>query len=384
MTAMPRARVVAGRPDVFLMALIALLTIIGLVAVWSASFVIALVRAGDPNHYLLRQLLGAVAGGLTLLIAMRFDYRKLRVLSFPIIALSIASLVLVLVIGEEVNGAKRWIGVEPVTVQPAEFAKLALCIYLAAWMVARQKSASLHTMEGGLIPFGLIVGGIGGLVMLEPSLGTTLILVAIAVTIFWVGGASFRQMGLLIIPVIIAIALLATFKGYRMERIETWLGNNDKSAEGFQTHQALVALGNGGYGGLGLGESRGKFFYIPESHTDGVFAVLGEETGFVMSVVVLALYGALVYRGFTIARRCDDEFGALIATGITTWVAVQAVLNIGGITSVLPLTGVPLPFMSYGNSALASILVAMGVLLSISRYGVAPAPAGRHRKERSP
>jgi cell division protein FtsW len=186
---------------------------------------------------------------------------------------------------------------------------------------------------------------------------------------FFVAGASFTHIGALLGIGLVAIVPLALVVDYRYDRLLTFLGHGDPQGNLFQTHQAMVALGNGGLTGLGLGASRGKFFYIPESHTDGVFAVLGEETGVIIAGFVLLLFAFLFYRGFRLAQRCTDPFGAYIATGITTWIAVQTILNVGGITSLLPLTGVPLPFMSYGNNALAAVLMAVGVLASISRFG---------------
>lgn len=187
---------------------------------------------------------------------------------------------------------------------------------------------------------------------------------------------------------LVAVVSLALLVDYRYDRLLTFLGHGETDGALFQTHQALLALGNGGLTGLGLGTSRGKFFYIPESHTDGVFAVLGEETGLLMAGLVLCMYLFLILRGFHLARRCNDDFGSFIVTGVTTWIAVQTILNIGGITSTLPLTGVPLPFMSYGNNALAAVLMAMGVVASVSRYGMEPEAKKedekpRHRKRRS-
>jgi cell division protein FtsW len=282
----------------------------------------------------------------------------------------------VLAIGVEANGARRWLGVGEFTIQPAEFAKLSVTVYLGAWLVS--KGDNLRSFEGGLVPFVVIIGAVGGLIMLQPSLGTTLIILALTVTMFYVAGASMVQMVALGISGLLAIGLLAVFEGYRMERLTTFLNAGaDPDGHGFQTLQALIAMGNGGIDGLGLGASRGKFFYIPESHTDGVFAIIGEELGLIAASAVLLLFMTLMVRGYQIARRCPDDFGTLLATGITTWITVQALLNIGGITSLLPLTGVPLPFLSYGGNALAAEMLAMGVLINISRYSRAnadPAP----------
>jgi cell division protein FtsW len=295
------------------------------------------------------------------------DYRRLKPLAVPVMLVTVVLLVVVLLIGLTSHGAQRWIGAGPVTLQPAEFAKLAVIIYLAAWLAG--KGDRIRSFEHGFLPFIIIIGLVGGLIMLQPNLGTTLIILAITVTMFWVAGASIAQMFTLGAGGIFAVFVLATFSGYRADRLSTFLHpGDDPLSSGFQTLQSLIAIGNGGIHGLGLGASRAKFFYIPESHTDGIFAIIGEELGLLATVTLIILFVTLMYRGFQLARRTEDEFGRLVATGITTWIAVQALLNIGGITRVIPLTGVPLPFLSYGSNALTAVLLAMGILISISRY----------------
>lgn len=345
-----------------------MLTITGLVAVYSASFVIGLAKFGDPHYFIIRQAAWAAVGTVLLIAAMRTDYHKLKPLAVPIMVLTIMSLIAVLVIGVEGGGARRWIGVGELTVQPAEFAKLTVIIYLAAWLAS--KGDDLRTMEHGLLPFVVIIGSVGFLIILQPNLGTTLIILLITVTMFWVAGASFMQMLALGLTGFVVMALLATVAGYRADRLTAFFSaESDPLGHGFQTLQSLIAIGNGGIHGLGLGASRGKFFYIPESHTDGVFAIIGEELGILATVPIIFLYLILMVRGFQVARRARDDFGRLIATGVTTWITVQAFLNIGGITRVIPLTGVPLPFLSFGSNALAAVMLAMGVLMSVSRYG---------------
>ncbi|MBI2766027.1 MAG: putative lipid II flippase FtsW [Chloroflexi bacterium] len=358
-----------GRPDFALLALTAVLTITGLVAVWSASFVIGLATFGDANYFIVRQVAWAALGLVLMAVAIRTDYRIYRKYSVVIMAGTIATLAAVLLVGVEVNGARRWLGSGQLTVQPAEFAKLTVILYLAAWLASKENSA-IRSVEHGLFPFIVIIGLVGGLIMLEPSLGTTMTILVITVTMFWVAGASFTQMLALGFAGALAIGLLASVSGYRADRLSGFFnGASDPAGGGFQTLQSVMAIGNGGIHGLGLGASRGKFFYIPESHTDGVFAIIGEELGLVATVAVLFLFMLLMFRGFQVARRARDEYGMLVATGIATWIASQALLNIGGITRIIPLTGVPLPFLSFGGTALASVMFAMGVLINISRYG---------------
>jgi cell division protein FtsW len=344
-------------------------TITGLVTVYSASFVIGIAKFNDAYYYVVRQTIWAALGVILLVGAMRTDYRVLRALSVPIMLGTIGMLLAVLMFGVSAGGARRWLGYGEFTIQPAEFAKLTVIVYLAAWLAG--KGDSIRSFERGLIPFVLIISAVAVLIMLEPNLGTTLIILLITVTMFWVAGATVAQMGALLVSGFLAVLFLATIEGYRMDRLTTFFDAEvDPLGHGFQTLQTLIALGNGGVTGLGLGASRGKFFYIPESHTDGVFAIVGEELGIVATAAVLLLYMILMVRGYQVARRCRDDFGRLVATGITTWITVQALLNMGGITRVIPLTGVPLPFLSYGGSALASVMLSIGVLISISRWGV--------------
>ncbi len=340
----------------------------GAVAVYSASFVIGLVSFGDPYYFVTRHIIWAAGGLLLMVAAARTDYRRLRPLAMPIMTATIVALIAVLVVGVSGGGARRWIGVGELTIQPAEFAKLAVIIYLAAWLAS--KGDSIRSWEHGLLPFVIIIGSVSVLILLQPNLGTTLIILAITVTMFWVAGASFSQMLALGTTGVAAITFLATAAGYRADRLTAFFSaESDPQGTGFQTLQALIAVGNGGWNGLGLGASRAKFFYLPESHTDGVFAIIGEEMGLLATLPIVVLYLILMVRGFQVARRARDEFGQYIAAGITTWITVQAFLNIGGILRVIPLTGVPLPFLSFGSNALAAALLAMGVLISISRYG---------------
>jgi cell division protein FtsW len=351
-----------------LVALVGILTAVGLVVVYSASFVRSLVETGDPHYFVLRQAVWALGGAVGMFVMASIDYRRLRPLALPLMVLTIALLVAVLFIGIEGGGARRWIGVGELTLQPAEFAKLTVTIYLAVWLASR--GSSLRSFENGLVPFVIIIGSVSALILLQPNLGTTLIILAITVTMFWVAGATFIQMLALLGSGVVAITVLALGAGYRAERITAFFhAERDPEGIGFQTLQALIAIGNGGLSGLGLGASRSKFFYLPESHTDGVFAIIGEELGLIAGLAILLLYLLLMIRGDQVARRARCEFGQLVATGITTWVIVQAFINIGGILRVIPLTGVPLPFISFGSNALAALLLAMGVLISISRYG---------------
>jgi cell division protein FtsW len=313
----------------------------------------------------------AIIGTVLLLALMRIDYHRLRAISPLLMLAALIGLAAVLLpgIGVERYGARRWIALGPLPpVQPSEFAKLALIIYVSAWLSSRQ--LNLRSFVAGFLPFVLMVGLVAGLVMAEPDMGTTIVIILTTVTLFFIaGGALTHFIALLSIGGVTAGFLVLT-GGYRMERVFAFISAEaDPAGRGFHILQLLIALGSGGISGLGIGASRQKFFYIPSAHTDGVFAVIGEEMGFIGATFVIVLFALLVYRGLRVMVNAPDNFGALLAVGITTWIAYQTLINIGGITRTIPMTGIPLPFLSFGGSALAAVLAGMGILLSVSKYG---------------
>jgi cell division protein FtsW len=223
----------------------------------------------------------------------------------------------------------------------------------------------------GFFPFVFIVGIVAGLIMLQPDLGTTIVIVLTTLTLVYVAGASLTHVAAFLGIATVAAGLLIVTGGYRMDRVLAFCcAESDPGGRGFQTLQLLIALGSGGIDGLGLGASRQKFFYVPGAHTDGIFAIIGEELGFIGSAIVLGLFALLMIRGFRVVLRARDDFGSLLAVGIVSWIGYQTIINIAGITRSMPLTGIPLPFLSYGGSALLTMLAAIGILLSVSRYGV--------------
>jgi len=344
--------------------------------VYSSSLALGLLDFNDANYYVSRQTIWAAIGVGLLVSLMRLDYHWLRSVSPLLMLAAIVSLTAVLVpgIGLERNGATRWIALGPLPpVQPSEFAKLALIIYVAAWLAA--KGGDVRSFALGFVPFVLMVGLVAGLILLEPDTGTATVLVLTTITLFFVAGASVTHIAALLGIGGVAMTLLILTSGYRLDRLMAYLrAEDDPTGLGFQTIQLLIALGSGGINGLGLGASRQKFFYIPGSHTDGVFAVVGEELGFIGAMGVVLLFVALVYRGFRVVFRARDDFGALLATGIICWISFQALINVGGITRAIPLTGIPMPFLSYGGSALAALLAAVGILLSVSRHATGAPP----------
>ena len=356
------------------------LVVLGLVLVYSSSFALGLLAFNDANYFVARQAVWAAIGIGLLVTLMRLDYHWLRAVSPLLMLAAIVALIAVLVpgIGVERNGAQRWLALGPLpAVQASEFAKLALIIYVSAWLAG--KGTYIRSFALGFVPFVTMVGIVAGLVLLEPDTGTAAVLVLTTVTLFFVAGASLTHLMALMGIGGVAAAMLILTAGYRADRLFAFIrAEDDPAGIGFQTLQLLIALGSGGIGGLGLGVSRQKFFYIPSAHTDGVFAVVGEELGFIGAIGVLLLFAVLIYRGFRVMLRARDDFGALLATGIICWIAYQALINVGGITRAIPLTGIPLPFLSYGGSALAAVLAAVGILLSISRHADGPPAVERN------
>ncbi len=357
-----------GRPDYAILVTTLALVVVGLIFVYSSSFAIALAEFDDVNYFLFRQLGAALIGLVAMFALMRLDYRKLRLFSPLLMLLAVLSLVAVLAVGTEVNGARRWValgGLPPF--QPSEFAKLAVIIYIAAWLAS--KGQEVKTFALGLAPFILLVGLVAALILMEPDTGTAAIVVMTTVALFFVAGGSMTHVFTLAGIGLVAGALLVLGGEYRADRVLAFTSaEDDPSGVGFHTLQLLIALGSGGIEGLGLGVSRQKFFYVPGAHTDGVFAIIGEETGFVGAMIVIGLFAYLVYRGFKVAMNARDEFGSYLAMGVICWIAFQALINIGGVTRSIPLTGIPLPFVSYGGSSLIMIMAGIGILLNVSRY----------------
>lgn len=368
-----------GRYDWPLLAFVVVLVLVGLELVFSATFALSISEGDHPAHYLLLQAQWAALGfGLMFLFA-RTPYRLWRFLAPVLAAGAIVVLLLVLVPGLGVSsyGAARWLKLGPLpAVQPSEFVKLAVIMGLAAWLSGpRERTTSLLR---GVLPALSFVGVVVFLIIKEPDMGTAMVVLLSAMTMLFVAGIGLHYVVLLGVGVAGAVALLIAGAGYRSERLQSFLDPwSDPTGMGFQIIQLLIAMGSGGLFGLGPGASRQKFFYVPSAHADGIFAILGEELGFVGCVAVIFLFAAVVYRGIRIAQRAPDRFGALLALGVVCWFAYQALINLAGITRTLPLSGIPIPFLSYGGSSLAATLAAVGILLSISRAAPAErAPEG--------
>jgi cell division protein FtsW len=277
-------------------------------------------------------------------------------------------LVLVPHVGVAIQGARRWIDLGPLgTLQPSELAKLVLVVYVAHWVDRRQ--GRLRSFGDGFLPFTVLIAGVLGVLVLQRDLGTAVVMCAILVSIYFAGGGRKRHVALLVVALLVAFAVLIVLESYRQQRLTTFLDPfKDPLGAGYQTVQALIGLGSGGLFGVGLGHSVLKYGWLPEAHTDFIFAVLGEETGLAGTTLIMAGFVVWIVRGYRVAMRAPDRFGVMVATGITTWIGFQALINMATVTSTLPATGVPLPFISYGGSALAITLAAVGVLLNVATH----------------
>lgn len=358
-----------GHPDLLIFVTVITLLSIGVIMVASASSVMAYDEYGDPYYFFKRQAIWAVLGIAAMIVTMNIDYRLWKRLAVPIAFGALFLLVVVLVpgIGKVVNGSRRWIGLGPVGVQPSEIAKLATVIGLSRYLSA--KRGTMASFFSGLLPPLAVVGLVCGLILLEPDMGTAVAIALVSVVLLFIGGANFWHLvslGVLASP---GVWLLIAKEPYRMRRWTAFLNPwKDPLDSGFHIIQSLLALGSGGIFGLGLGRSRQKFHYLPEQHTDFIFAVLGEELGFIGAAGVVALFALFAWRGYKVALTAQDVFGSLLAAGITTMIAAQAALNIGVVSGCLPVTGMTLPFISSGGSSLTIMLAGVGILLNISRH----------------
>ncbi|MDQ6766351.1 MAG: putative lipid II flippase FtsW [Candidatus Eremiobacteraeota bacterium] len=355
-------------PDAVLLTVVALLTATGIVMVFSASSAVAYTQYHDAAYYLKRELLWAAVGVFALVAGMRFDYTKLRAAAPWIFALALVLLAAVLIpsIGSVEGGARRWLSLHGFSFEPSEFAKLALVLLLARLLSAQQDGAASFTRVG--FPALFWVGVCFALVMRQPDLGTASLYVLTAFVLLFAAGARLTHLA---IEAAVAIPALLGFiyaSPYRRDRFLAFLHPwKDPQGTGYHIIQSLYALGSGGLFGLGLGQSRQKFGYLPAQHTDFIFSIIGEELGFIGAAAVLMLFLVFAYRGVRIAMRADDRFGYYLAIGLTASITLQALINIGVVTSSWPVTGVPLPFISYGGTSLVMTLFGVGLLASISR-----------------
>jgi cell division protein FtsW len=354
-----------GQLDSSVLILVTLgLVAFGLVMVYSATSASAALANGDPAYYLKRQAIYAVLGIALMVAASRLDFRILRGLAPVLVVASLGLLLAVLVIGQSVNGARRWLTFGPAVFQPSELAKIALAVWAASYLTRRRPPQSLPELWR---PIGLLTAVFCGLLLVEPDLGTAIAIVAMLAAMLLVAGTPTRTLGAGL-GIASAVGLVAIwFEPYRRARLFSFLNPwQDAQGAGFQTVQAMIGLGSGGIFGVGLGQSVQKANYLPEAHTDMIFAIIGEELGLVGAAAVIAAYCAFAYFGLKIALGCKDPFGKRLAAGLTVLICGQAAINLAAVMGLAPLTGIPLPFVSYGGSSLVVALTSVGILLNIA------------------
>ena len=356
--------------DKTLLYIIFALLAFGLVMIASAGIAYSRSRFGDPYFFFKHQLFyGVLPGLLILYVVQKIDYNYWKKISFPLFISSVVFLILVFIpgIGTKIYGANRWIQLGSFSFQPSEMLKLSLVLYLAAWLESRNER--VKDFYEGLVPFLAIIALVSFLLEKQPDMGTLGVIILIAISIFFVSGAKISHLVLIGASGLAALLLLIKMEAYRMNRFLVFLHPEvDPRGIGYQINQALLAIGSGGIFGLGLGHSFQKFNYLPEPVGDSIFAIIGEELGLVgaMALVILFIFFAL--RGLRIAKNIEDTFARLVVCGIVAWVAAQAFINISAISGLIPLTGIPLPFISYGGTSLIFLMVAMGILLNISKH----------------
>jgi cell division protein FtsW len=355
-------------PDAWLFGTVATLVAIGLVMVFSASSATAYADFHDTTYFLKRQLVWLVIGGFFAYAAYRVDYTKLKRISPPLLGVVFVLLVLTLIphVGLQTGGARRWLGFHALSFQPSEIAKLAIVLFAAAKLSAMGED--VRSLTRGVVPLLLVAAFIAMPIFVEPDMGTASLVVFTVIGMLLCAGMRFEHLVLIVLAILPAAALAIGTSAYKRARVLAFLNPfKDPQNTGYHIVQSLLALGSGGIFGVGLGASRQKFFYLPEAHTDFIFAVLGEELGLIGTLAVLALFAAFAIRAFTLAQRTEDRFGFFVICGCTMLIVIQAFINIGVVTSSWPVTGVPLPFISFGGTSLIVNLVAAALVMNVAR-----------------
>ena len=347
------------------------LVVIGLGATISASSTVGINWEYGQYHFFFRQLLGVVLGTVVLFVTSRVPYQLYQRFAIYLFAGALALLFLVLLVGVEVGGSSRWLRLGPVGFEPSELAKFAVIVLIAS--LISQGKGVFDDLKSYASVVLLVVGSVGFLLIQQPDFGTTILIAICAFVVLWVGGAPLSYMaGSTVVATGLSI-LLAVIAPYRLDRLKGFLDPwGDAADTGYQLIQSWVALGTGGLWGVGPGNSRARWFYLPNAHTDFIFAIIGEEIGLVGGLFVITLFVVLVVLGWMVARRAPDHFGQMVAAGITAWLGFQGLINVGGVLGWMPITGITLPFISYGLSSLLVNMGALGVLLNVARQGRSP------------
>jgi len=357
-------------PDYILVGIIGVIIIFGLIMLSSATSAISYATKHQDLYYFLKhQLVGLAIGLIAFYVFSRIDYHFWKKFAIGFLVFSIILLLLVFIPGLSATygQARSWINVFGYSLQPSEFVKISFLLYLAAWLESRR--GKLSGILEGLGPFLVVLGGVGLLMMLQPDFGTLFIITVTSLIVYYVGGGSFKHIVAILLVGMLAVMVMVRIKPYQADRFRCYsdptYSANDVC---YQVNQSLIAVGSGGIWGRGLGNSRQKFMYIPEVSGDSIFPIIGEETGLFFSGGLIVVYLALFYRGYKISRYAGDNFGKHLSIGIVSWITLQALINIGGMINFMPMTGVPLPFISYGGSAMLAALSAAGVLVNISKH----------------
>ncbi len=359
------------QPDYFLIGLVFIMVVAGLVILASASSELGKIKFDDSYYFLKHQILFGLSFGLMGFLAAYFiPYKNYKPASFALLILSIILLALVFTkAGITAGGASRWLKIGPVVFQPAEIVKLTFILYLAAWLSNAKMNRSSDFWTG-FLPFVLISGFIATLLIFQPATSTVMILMGAGMVMYFISGARLTHIGIVILAGLAALSLIIWLTPYRLQRVMTFLDNQkDVSVSGYQINQSLNAIGSGGIWGVGYGRSASKSSYLPGPIDDSIFAVVGEELGFIGTGALVTLFGLLVFRLFWLARNTRDKFGQLILIGFGSLVAFQSLVNMGAISGLIPLTGVPLPFISYGGTALVVFMTLSGMAINVSKYG---------------
>ena len=355
-------------PDKSLIITIGIIIVFGLSMLLTASSILAYTKFGDSYYYFKHQLIGLSIGLIIFYILSKFDYHNLRKYAFGFLVFSIILLILVFIpgLGMDHGKARSWINIFGFSLQPSEIVKLSFLIYLAAWLERRKDN--LDDIRQGIGPFVIILGVISGLMILQPDIGTLSIIAGTSLVVYFVGGGKLKHILVILIIGILCLSLMLHYKPYQKNRFKCMMDPSFSSQDiCYQVNQSLIAVGSGGVTGRGLGNSIQKYMYLPEVSGDSIFAIIAEETGLIFSSILIFLFLFLFYRGYLISKHSHDMFGRILAIGIVSWIAIQAILNIGGVINLLPMTGVPLPLISYGGTAMIATLAALGILVNISR-----------------
>jgi len=361
-------RNLSKKPDYFFLILVIILSFVGIIMISSGSVVISYETYNNNYHFVIQQLISFIVGIAALLAAMQIDYRFWKKNSFWILVITLLLLVLVFIpgIGKSAGGAHRWIGLGAKWFQPSELVKLTFLIYLASWL--DQKGETVKSFWGGFLPFSFLILLIGFLIMKQPDMGTMSIILISATMVYFASGAKMSHLGIGLASITVLGAILIKAAPYRLQRLLVFLNPTaDTQGAAYHINQALMAIGSGGWWGLGFGQSKQKYLYLPQVHTDSIFALIVEELGFVRAGLIIVGFLLLGIRGLQIAKKAPDNFSRLLVVGIISWILIQAFINIGAMLNLLPLTGVPMPFISFGGSSLIITMAAVGIILNISK-----------------